>query len=392
MAAGIPTAMVSSTFFDLRQVRADLVDFIASDAGFQPLLSELDSFPIDTDVDTIENCRRRVEQDADLLVLVIGGRYGSIADKSARSVTNLEYLAAKAKGIPIFSFVKKDVLAALPIWERNPDADFSTVVDTPKLFEFLREVRSIDKIWTREFDTAQEIVSSLRAQFAHLALEGIRWKLKLREPMLSYLSRLQGRTLQVALERPSGWEYLLFMRATRDQLNARHDLRREHELGLLFDSGEYLEDDRVLGWSQMRMEELTRIAGSLTVLFDKPLKEALGPPGKAGNAEQILFVARQIGLAYEAAIKWARLVRTAHAATAWLPVFERMGKLTDHLISEIDEWETRSSAALEDALSRPPGGDPVELNLILKIELAGDTSEVVSEMERAARARGMLRG
>jgi hypothetical protein len=41
------------------------------------LLSEHPSFPIDPGVTTIENCRRRVEQDADLFVLIVGMRYGS---------------------------------------------------------------------------------------------------------------------------------------------------------------------------------------------------------------------------------------------------------------------------------------------------------------------------
>jgi hypothetical protein len=41
---------------------------------YRPLLAEHPSFPIDPDAITIENCRRRVEQDADTLVLVIGGR------------------------------------------------------------------------------------------------------------------------------------------------------------------------------------------------------------------------------------------------------------------------------------------------------------------------------
>lgn len=77
-----PTVMVSSTFYDLKQIRADLSEFLQNDVGYKPLLSELASFPIDPDSDTVENCRRRVERDADIFILVIGGRYGSI-DKRA---------------------------------------------------------------------------------------------------------------------------------------------------------------------------------------------------------------------------------------------------------------------------------------------------------------------
>ena len=93
-----PRIMISSTFYDLKQVRAGLVNFLVDDLGFEPLVSEASSFPVEPDLDTIENCKRRVEQDADLLVLIVGGRYGFVDAASTKSITNLEYLAARAKG------------------------------------------------------------------------------------------------------------------------------------------------------------------------------------------------------------------------------------------------------------------------------------------------------
>jgi hypothetical protein len=76
--AKAPAVMVSSTFYNLRQIRTALARFIEDELGYRSLLSEYNSFPVDPDADTIENCWRRVEQDADILVLVIGGRYGSV--------------------------------------------------------------------------------------------------------------------------------------------------------------------------------------------------------------------------------------------------------------------------------------------------------------------------
>src|SRR4051794_26361281 len=104
-----PGVMVSSTFYDLKQVRLDLTRFIADDLGYTPLLSELPSFPVDPDLDTIENCRARVERDADIFVLIVGARYGSIDSATLKSVTNLEFLSARQKGIPIFAFIEKGI-------------------------------------------------------------------------------------------------------------------------------------------------------------------------------------------------------------------------------------------------------------------------------------------
>ena len=227
MPGNAPTVMVSSTFYDLRQIRADLAHFIEDELGYRPLLSEFRSFPIDPDADTIENCRRRVERDADILVLIIGGRYGYVDSESDKSVTNLEYLAARAKGIPIYAFVDKSVIAVLPTWRSNPNADFSGSVENVRVFEFMDHVRSTDRVWTQEFDRAQDIVNGLRAQFAYLLLKGLQCRMRLREQPSAALNHLHGRALRLALERSDAWEYRLFGQALSDEVQANANLRRE---------------------------------------------------------------------------------------------------------------------------------------------------------------------
>ena len=57
----IPTVFVSSTCYDLKQVRADLKEFFEFTYGFNAILSEFDSFPIDTNIGPIEkqDCEKR---------------------------------------------------------------------------------------------------------------------------------------------------------------------------------------------------------------------------------------------------------------------------------------------------------------------------------------------
>lgn len=386
MAAGTPTAMVSSTCFDLKQVRADLLDFIQGQAGYVPLFSELSSFPIDTDVDTIENCRRRVERDADLLILVIGGRYGFVGDKSGHSITNLEYLAARAKQIPVYAFVKRDILTALSIWEKNPTGDYGSIVDSPRLFEFVREVRTVHRVWMNEFDTAQEIVSALRVQFAHLAAEGIRWKQRLQEPQPRWLAALSGKALRLALERPRLWEYRLLVQAIRDEIDGRVDLRREHELGLSFDGLHGLENDKVLAWAQLKLRELTRLGEGLGTIFGKPVADAMGPPGEPGDPEKILFIARGVGAAYEAALKWSRAVRAVHVSEAWRPGVALLAEMVNNLLVELEDWTSVGFSKLDKAEADFVSGVTMHVDMSLKISISGDAAAMVKEFERAALA------
>ncbi len=98
---GVPTVMVISAFYDLKEVQSGLSDFLSTH-GYAALFSEHNLIPADPDADTIENCRRRVALEVDALVLIIGGGYGAVDDRSMKSVNNIEYDAARVKGIPVF--------------------------------------------------------------------------------------------------------------------------------------------------------------------------------------------------------------------------------------------------------------------------------------------------
>src|SRR5674476_668187 len=91
---------LSSTCYDLKQIRTDLFDFLVS-YGVTPIFSEYPSFPIDPDKNTIENCIENVKNNTDIFILVIGNRYGAQID-SGKSITNTEYTYAKEVGIPIY--------------------------------------------------------------------------------------------------------------------------------------------------------------------------------------------------------------------------------------------------------------------------------------------------
>ena len=106
-----PSVFISSTCFDLGQVRVDLNQFLDS-LGLNPVLSEFNSFPVNPDYDTIKNCREAVKSHSDIFILIVGSRYGNSTD-NGKSITNLEYIEAKAKRIPIYIFVAKHVVNIL---------------------------------------------------------------------------------------------------------------------------------------------------------------------------------------------------------------------------------------------------------------------------------------
>jgi hypothetical protein len=364
-----PSVMISSTFYDLRQIRNDLANFILEELAYTPLLSELSSFPVDPDADTIENCRRRVESDADILILVIGGRYGFVDKKTAKSITNIEYLAARSKGIPVFVFIQKNVLDLLPTWRANPNADFTATVEDNRIFQFIEEIRSSDKVWTFEFELARQIIETLKTQFAYLMTEGLNFRLKFIEVSSLNTQNLSGESLRLILEKPKLWEARLFAQSLVDQIVAFKDLRRDYELGIALGIQEYISVDDFLEWLQTRIAEIIVITSSISKLVNVVLKKAFGPLGTPGDPEQITYATRKIASVYREAIEWSLRISRTRFDELVEPVKTEMTELTTDMIHSVETFGPDTLKQIDDVLSQPATDHPRTFESVLAINV-----------------------
>ena len=301
-----PAVFVSSTFYNLKQIRADLKDFI-TEMGLVPVISEYDSFPIDPSLSAVENCLKVVDQSADIFVLIISGRYGTVINQD-KSVTNMEYLKARAKGIPIYVFIDKAVLYVLPLWTASPQNDFSAVVDSPKLFGFVTSVRSTDAVWTLPFETAQDIIEGLRKQLAYLFMDALSFRRRVKSAHLPpQLANLKGTSLTLVLERPSFWEHLLFANTFVEEIKLVKEHDWDMQYGVILGSGPSLREwDEVFDWITKQTNEGERLVMSFANLINTALPDALGPPGISGDPIKLVYVSRRLADTYKAAVEWSR--------------------------------------------------------------------------------------
>lgn len=302
-----PSIFVSSTCYDLKQLRADLYSY-AEHAGLEPVLSEYPSFPVDPDQTTVENCRKAVETRADVFVLVIGARYGSV-DEHGKSVTNLEYLTAKAKGIPVYVFVMQSVLDILPVWKGNATGNFDTVVDSPKLFQFVSEIRDAGDNWVFPFNTAQDIIGVLRTQLAYLFSEALdlRTRASISGGLASKYRHVSGRELRLIIETPRKWEYRLFSEGLQREISSSANLRRDWTYNLASGSEIAVKASQLVRRILEKNSEAMRIIANLQSLFDKALPIAFGQPGHDGDPEGIVYVANRVGDIYRSLMRWKQI-------------------------------------------------------------------------------------
>jgi hypothetical protein len=360
-----PSVFVSSTCYDLRQVRADLHSYLEN-AGLDPVLSEFPSFPVDPASPTVTNCRKAVENRADILVLIIGGRYGS-TDEQGRSISNLEYLAAKAKGIPIYVFVMRSLLDILPVWADNPNGDFRSVADSPKVFEFISGIRNSGDKWVFPFDTAQDIVSTLRTQMAYLfadALE-LRKRASASGVVAEKYRHVSGTELRFLIDRSAGWEYLLFGHAVEREISSASDTKRDWTYGISLGRHEAMGPREFLKFCSHKDSEAVRTAALVEDLFRLSLPKAFGPRGVSGDPDEILYAAARLGAIYSQILEWKLSFLRISIPKAVDSFRMAQSRLCDQIVTDIEEFSRSFIPKVTEAIQTAQAGTVLELSLLL---------------------------
>lgn len=186
-----PSIFISSTYVDLAGVR-DALSHSLSDMGYEPVLFEKGGVFFDPTRPLDESCYEEVKR-CDIFVLIIGGRYGSPASRSKRecgpsynSVTKAEYITARNRGIPIYTFVDEKVLHQLGTWRDNPtsrDTIKFAGVDNPAVFELVQSILELGKNnIVFKFSTVDDIMQNIKSQMAHLVQDAIHGRRRSRTP------------------------------------------------------------------------------------------------------------------------------------------------------------------------------------------------------------------
>lgn len=188
---GYPRVFISSTCYDLGEVRDSLVDFLEG-LHFEPILSDKGDVFYHPDLHTHQSCITEVEN-CQLLILIIGGRFGGEYKIDAtKSVTNAEYLAARTLNRPVFTFIKREVYEDHRLYQRNKtkktvmkDIEFPSIDKqeyATQIFEFINDVRlSETNNGFFSFEYARDIKNLLGKQLAGMMYDFLNKRLKEKE-------------------------------------------------------------------------------------------------------------------------------------------------------------------------------------------------------------------
>ncbi|MBQ0088695.1 MAG: DUF4062 domain-containing protein [Prevotellaceae bacterium] len=169
-----PRIFISSTFYDLKQIRVELDKFIES-LGYEPIRNEEGDVPYDKDEHMQDYCYHEIAN-VDILISVIGGRFGSPSlDEEGKtcnySITQQEIRTALEKNKLVYLFVDKNVLTEYETYtlnKSNTTIEYKYVDDT-RIYKLIDEIKNLSKNNNiKSFETVDEIKYYLREQFAGL--------------------------------------------------------------------------------------------------------------------------------------------------------------------------------------------------------------------------------
>lgn len=157
---------------------------------YEPIRNEDGDIPYGKEAPLEDYCYKEIQQ-CDILVCIIGNKYGSESQKDKYSVTQQELKTAIEQGKQVYIFIEKNVSSEYETYLLNKDKDIRyKFVDNPQIYKFIEEIRRLrvnNNI--KSFESTSDVTVYLREQFAGLFKRFIDEQNKVKE--LNTISQLE---------------------------------------------------------------------------------------------------------------------------------------------------------------------------------------------------------
>ncbi|WP_267402581.1 MULTISPECIES: DUF4062 domain-containing protein [unclassified Chryseobacterium] len=378
---------ISSTCYDLSQLRANINDFI-KDSGHNPILSEYNNFPVSPDLTAVENCIKNVKENADMLVLIVGNRYGSIIE-SGKSITNTEFLTAKQKGIPIFCFIDKNILTTLNIWKDNKDADFSKIVDNNKIFEFIEDIRNNRNLWVFPFEQSREIIETLKNQLSYLFKDSLKIKNIFDKSIDDFFKiNLSEKCIKILIEKNEYYEIEFLYQTFIDEIEKKEFLKNDIKYSILIEPKNFIDDlQELTDWGSNRLKSILSIIDNLTNLFPI-ITKFVNEPGQPSDIKGLYYASIKYAQIFEQLLNWMIDVKSTYIIEDFSDLKNHLADTASNVVEQLWDYPYEIKKQLENIKQEHLLGNKIttlKLNLVLDINNVAQLKfqEKLKEIERS---------
>lgn len=268
----------------------------------------------------------------------------------------------------------KQMTTLLPMWERNPDADFSHVVDNNKAFEFLADVRKERGLWNFEFEKAQDITDILKVQLSNLFHDA----LKARQMIFSsdtneLYSKISISALNILLRKEEYFEIRFFLQTMKDEILKYKDLKNDYIYSVRLKSENRISSlSQLIEWIQFKLGQAQNYIDSLNNLTEA-FNFFYAEPGNPSDIEGLYYVARSYAKTYGSLLEWGIAVKSTIVPEDFERLLSVFAELPTEAIEQIERYPTNALEIIEESSRKAKTGeleDGSVINLHLEISIS----------------------
>jgi hypothetical protein len=174
-----PRIFISSTFYDLKQTRIDISSFLEQ-LGYETVRNEEGDIAYGKEEALEDYCYREIEA-VDILISIIGGRFGSESKKAEpgqasevkkleNSVTQTEIKTALQLSKQVYIFIDHNVLSEYETYLLNKGTNVKfKYVDDIRIYQFIEEIKQLkNNNNIKGFESVSDITRYLQIQLSGL--------------------------------------------------------------------------------------------------------------------------------------------------------------------------------------------------------------------------------
>ena len=201
------------------------------------------------------------------------------------------------------------------------------------------------------------------------------------------LKSLSDEAVQLAVKKPTCWEYRLFFQTLIDEVNGYESLRQARTLGFMLGTTEKIPQEETISWLLERFDETDQLLNHFNSLINHNLPDAFGAPGQSGDVSAIVIISRQLGLIYKQFLEISIRCTKAQHSTVFDGVFREMAKINENTLKEFEEFPTNALLSLMTFIASPTSDKNQRLNLTMS--LTADARPFVAEINKIRSKMGL---
>lgn len=141
---------------------------------------------------------------------------------------------------------------------------------------------------------------------------------------------------RIVIDKPEGWEWRLAAELLRYFNQPLFRQLEDIRDGLYVKNQAYIEEDKTIDWVQAQLAENSNLVGPFVVLLDR-LTKSFGPPGEAGNEEEIHHIASLIRDQIKEIIKFEEKIHFAIVPDKYKNLINLLKNLIGSQITKLAE-------------------------------------------------------